>query len=71
MLRMWVLPCATLIAAACAASGMEPASATIYPPKAYSQRVATNDVTIYWSCAREATQVRFEGVVQSAGGGAV
>lgn len=69
--RMWVLPWAGLMAAACAAEGMEPAPASVYPPAVYSQRVATNDVTIYWRCAREATQVRFEGVVQNARGGAV
>jgi hypothetical protein len=69
--RMWVLLCAGLTASACAAGGMDTAPATIYPPAAYSQRVATNDVTIYWSCTREATQVRFEGVVQNARGGAV
>ena len=63
--------CAMLVASACATGGMEPALAPIYPPELYSQRVATNDVTIYWSCAREATQVRFEGVVQNARGGAV
>ena len=72
MVRQPLFPvCAMLLAAACAAGGMEPAPAMIYPPTAYSQRVATNDVTIYWSCAREATQVRFEGVVQNARGGAV
>jgi len=69
--RMWVLLCAGLTASACAAGGMDTTPATIYPPAAYSQRVATNDVTIYWSCTREATQVRFEGVVQNARGGAV
>lgn len=69
--RMWVLWCAALIASACVAGGVAPTPETIYPPAVYSQRVATNDVTIYWSCARDASQVRFEGVVQNARGGAV
>ena len=72
MVRQSLFPvCAMLVASACANRGMEPALAPIYPPALYSQRVATNDVTIYWSCARETTQVRFEGVVQNASGGAV
>jgi len=69
--RIGALLCAALLASACAAGGGAPANETTYPPAVYSQRVATNEVTIYWSCAREATQVRFEGVVQNARGGAV
>jgi len=69
--RSWFPACAMLVASACAAGGMAPTPPPIYPPALYGQRVATNDVTIYWSCAREATQVRFEGVVQNARGGAV
>ena len=69
--RMQVLACVALIVSACAARGLETAPATVYPPALYSQRVGTNDVTIYWSCTREATQVRFEGVVQNVRGGAV
>ena len=69
--RMGVLLCAGLIACACAAGGMERASGTVIPTTVYSHRVATTDVTIYYSCAREATEVRFEGVVENARGGGV
>ena len=68
--RMKCLACVGLIVSACAARGMDTAPA-IYPPAVYSQRVGTNDVTIYWRCTREATQVQIEGVVQNVRGGAV
>jgi len=67
--RMWLLVCTGLVVSACAGRGLETAPA--YPPALYSQRVGTNDVTIYWGCTREETQVRFEGVVQNVRGGAV
>jgi hypothetical protein len=69
--RTWFLACAGLIVTACAAGGMDTTPATVYPPAAYGQRIGTTDVTVYWNCTREATQVRFEGVVQNVRGGAV
>jgi hypothetical protein len=60
-----------LLVAACAAENTTTAPVTLYPPAVYNQRVGTNDVRIYWSCAREATEVRFEGVVQNVRGGVV
>lgn len=69
--RMWAVAGVGVILSACAAGGMDTGPPTVYPQAVYSQRVGTNDVTIYWTCAREATQVRFEGVVQNARGGAV
>jgi hypothetical protein len=50
---------------------MDTTPAAVYPQAAYSQRVGTTDVTVYWNCTREATQVRFDGVVQNVRGGPV
>lgn len=54
---------------ACAADGTPLFTATeppIYPPAAYSHRVGTDPVVLYWNCARpESGVLRLEGVAQN------
>lgn len=69
--RMWAVAGIGVILSACAAGGMDTTPATTTPQAVYGQRIGTTDVTVYWNCTREATQVRFEGVVQNVRGGAV
>jgi len=69
--RMWAVAGVGIILSACAAGGMGEVPAPIYPPSVYSQRVATNEVSVYWSCVQGPGSVRFEGVVQNTKGGRV
>jgi len=69
--RMWAVAGVGMILSACAAGGMGEVPAPIYPPSVYSQRVGTNEVSVYWSCVPGPGSIRFEGVVQNTKGGRV
>jgi hypothetical protein len=69
--RVWVLAAIGVFLSACAAGGMGAATAPGYPPAVYNQRVATEDINIYWTCTRSAEQVQIEGVAQNTRGGQV
>ena len=61
--------------AACAAAesgGAATLGSTPYPPTVYEHRVSTNEVEIYWNCAKpDAGTDRMEGVVRNSKGGVV
>ncbi len=70
----WLVLLATGLAgcAGSASSGPATLGSVPYPPAAYEHRVATNDVEIYWHCARpDAGTAQVEGVVRNFKGGVV
>lgn len=71
LLHTWILAGVGFVLSACTAGRTGEVQAPIYPPAIFSQRVSTNDVTVYWKCVNEPALVRFEGVVQNTKGGRV
>ncbi len=67
-----LLPLALAGCAGAGSGGSATLGSTLYPPAAYEHRVATNDVEIYWHCARpDAGTAQVEGVVRNFKGGVV
>jgi hypothetical protein len=73
--RLWTVAALCLGAAACATTDAwhsSPTPPTVYPPAAFTHRVSTSDVTVYWNCTRpEPDALRVDGVVQNISGGVV
>ena len=73
--RLWMAAVLYLGAAACATEDdwrSIPTPPSVYPPAAFTHRVSTSDVMVYWNCTRpEPDALRMEGVVQNISGGVV
>ncbi len=67
----WLLSVLSICLAACSTAGtfQAPASNPRNSPAAYTHRVGTADVEIYWNCSRPAPNVlEMDGMVQNVGG---
>jgi hypothetical protein len=70
----WLVVMLSGLPACAGVASEEPATlgSTPYPPAVYEHRVGTNEVEIYWNCARpDAGTAQVEGVVRNSKGGVV